>query len=59
LEYILSSFLIYENPYDLVCIAVQTVNWQTTGHPGWYGVKEFIEAKAMKINMKYDNQIKL
>jgi hypothetical protein len=28
----LVRFLLYKNPYDLVCTAVQTVNWQTTGH---------------------------
>jgi hypothetical protein len=28
----LVRFLVYKNPYDLVCTAVQTVNWQTTGH---------------------------
>lgn len=26
---------------------------------GWYGVKEFMESKTIKINMKYDNQVRL
>jgi hypothetical protein len=49
----LIRFLVYENPYDLVPTAVQTVNWKTTGHPGVYSQKNGYTTVRPSI-LKYD-----